>query len=484
MKASSHSISNTYLVAIVLLFGAGLLGTLVLDEKMFFLVALLPFGLVVAYLFAFRLNALFLLTALSLPVSLNFKDIGLGLGISIPGEGLTALLAVAAVGHIMNRKDEYIPILRHPLTQVIGIHLIWLFITSLTSTMPSVSMKFFIIRLVFVLAYYVLAVKIFSEVKNAERFTWAYMAGLTVVIAYTFYMHIPLGLTQETSNRICHPFYNDHTIYAACILMMVPLFIAFYFLDKAPLKRGLILVVLGILMVALIYSYSRASWLGFMGAIVGWLLFRFKISFKQIIIGALVAGSIGYTSWTAISSVLARNDTDSGGSVVEHAASSTNIETDASNTERINRWKCAYRMFEDKPLFGYGPGTYMFKYGPYQRVSERTIISVNDGSIGGAHSEYFKPLAESGLVGTLTLLAVMFYTIKVGMDVLHKSKDKKHRWIAEAATLSFFTYLVHGVVNFFLDTDKSSVLFWGMAAIIVALDLKRRQDEKKQLEKQ
>jgi hypothetical protein len=35
-----------------------------------------------------------------------------------------------------------------------------------------------------------------------------------------------------------------------------------------------------------------------------------------------------------------------------------------------------------------------------------------------------------------------------------------------------FTYVVHGTLNNFLDTDKISALFWGMTAVIVAADLK------------
>ena len=37
--------------------------------------------------------------------------------------------------------------------------------------------------------------------------------------------------------------------------------------------------------------------------------------------------------------------------------------------------------------------------------------------------------------------------------------------------LGLTTYLIHGFLNNFLDTDKASVPFWGFAAILVALDI-------------
>jgi hypothetical protein len=41
--------------------------------------------------------------------------------------------------------------------------------------------------------------------------------------------------------------------------------------------------------------------------------------------------------------------------------------------------------------------------------------------------------------------------------------------------LGFVSYLIHGFFNFFLDTDKSSALFWGMLAMLVIYDVKTRK---------
>ena len=92
-------------------------------------------------------------------------------------------------------------------------------------------------------------------------------------------------------------------------------------------------------------------------------------------------------------------------------ASVTNVSTDASNLERINRWNSAIRMFKDRPLLGHGPGTYMFLYAPYQKPSEKTIISTNAGNRGNAHSEYLGPMAESGILGLLTLLYIIYQVV-------------------------------------------------------------------------
>jgi len=53
--------------------------------------------------------------------------------------------------------------------------------------------------------------------------------------------------------------------------------------------------------------------------------------------------------------------------------------------------------------------------------------------------------------------------------------------------LGLVTYLVHGALNNFLDTDKASVPFWGFIGILVALDVyharERKYKKKKMIEK-
>ena len=108
---------------------------------------------------------------------------------------------------------------------------------------------------------------------------------------------------------------------------------------------------------------------------------------------------------------LEANRQDSSDNLIEHFTSLSNISTDASNMERINRWKCALQMFYERPFFGWGPGTYQFHYAPFQVSSDRTIISSNYGDAGNAHSEYLSALSESGVLGFVTFFLVVFVSL-------------------------------------------------------------------------
>ena len=110
-------------------------------------------------------------------------------------------------------------------------------------------------------------------------------------------------------------------------------------------------------------------------------------------------------------------------------------------------------------------------YAPYQMSKEKTIISTNAGDGGNAHSEYFGPLAEQGIIGSLLVLTLVIVTVYCGMKTCHRCKNKQAKILVLGATLAFISYFVHGFLNNFLDTDKLSVPVWSLAALIAAIDV-------------
>lgn len=164
----------------------------------------------------------------------------------------------------------------------------------------------------------------------------------------------------------------------------------------------------------------------------------------------------------------------------ERLQSATNVTTDASNLERINRWSCAITMFEERPFFGFGPGTYAFEYARFQEPENLTIISTNFGNMGNAHSEYLGPLAEMGLLGLLTVLAMVaaiFYSA-IQLYLKWPVEDHQGKVLLLSMILALTTYFVHGILNNFLDTDKAAVPIWGMCSIIISMEIQYRKKEK------
>jgi O-antigen ligase len=272
------------------------------------------------------------------------------------------------------------------------------------------------------------------------------------------------------------PFFRDHTSYGAILAML------FFALGGVILKLkpgllyrsilwGIWLLVAG----ALILSYTRAAWISVLFSIGVLGLTLLKIRFRYILILGIVAAIFFTGQRTAIIQKLERNRQASSAALSEHVKSISNITTDESNLERINRWNSALRMFRERPVFGWGPGTYIFKYAPFQLSTEKTGISTDFGDLGNAHSEYIGPLAESGLFGSLSFIMIGLMSLLTGFRVYSKIGNKRLKQITLGLLLGFITYLVHGMLNNFLDTDKASALFWGFTAVFVSLDLSLKE---------
>jgi len=454
--------------------------------KELFFFSLLPFALVIAFYAFFSLDKLLFLIVFLTPLSIPLKEIapGLDFDMQLPTEPLLFGVLILFIFKLLVERKFDKKILTHPITIAIFINLGWILITSLTSTMPIVSIKFLISRLWFVVAFYFLATQLFIKFENISKYIWLYIISFIIVIGYTINNHLAYGLiNQEAAHHVMDPFYNDHTSYGAMLAMFMPLLIGFIFNSRfSKLIKIISLVVLCIFITAIILSYTRAAWIGLVGALCVYILVRLKIKFRTVFITSTVLLSLFFVFQTDIMIKLEQNNQDSSTDLTKHIKSMSNVSTDASNLERINRWNCAMRMFEQRPFLGWGPGTYMFQYAPFQLSYEKTIISTNAADGGNAHSEYIGPLSESGVLGSITFIILIIVVIYTALKVYRQTEDREIKMLSMGMLLGLITYFIHGFLNNFLDTDKASVPFWGFIAVIVALDVYHQKPQKKKID--
>lgn len=450
--------------------------------KEFFLFSAVPIVLLLVAAAFLALDKLLLALVFFVPLSIPLSELvdGLPIDMFLPTEPLLAGILLIFIIKLFFEKSFDKRILYHPVSLSIYFYLTWMLITTITSTMPVVSIKYFVSRLWFIVAFYFLATQLFRNPKNAKQYIALYTYSLIIVIGYALYRHASYGVFNEKiAHWAANPFYKDHTSYGAILAFYIPPILAFALhKEYSPRKRLAFGIIAVILLTGLIFSYSRAAWVSLLGAFGVWVLIKLKIKFSVIFSGVVILGSIILMFGNQILLTLESNDQDSSTNLAEHVRSIANVSTDASNLERLNRWNSALRMFKEKPVFGWGPGTYMFKYAPFQVSHEKTIISTNQGDMGNAHSEYLGPLSEQGVLGTVTYLLIIIFTVITGIRAIKNTYSKELYMIGLAAILGLFTYYLHGFLNNFLDTDKASAPFWGFTALLVAIDVYYRKEKK------
>ena len=436
---------------------------------------LITVAVVGLYVVFFHTDWAMYLVAFSTPFSVIISSKNIHLGLSLPSEALMILVTMIFLARILYDLRIDRSFLKHPLSIAIFVYLGWMLLTCLTSVRPVISLKFFASKVWFITScYWFFMQMVKDDLKNAVRYFNFYAVGLCIIVLITTYKHALSDFEEHYAHWVMTPFYNDHTAYGAALAFMLPLTVGFFFLpdNKFPQRLFYIIVSL-ILLMGFYLSFSRAAWLSLAVAVVVLVILKLRIKLSWIVGGGLVVGLLLFFYADDILYKMSRNSQESSGNFVEHLQSMSNISTDASNMERINRWTAAFGMIKEKPVFGWGPGTYQFEYAPFQQGYYRTIISTDFGDGGNAHSEYIGPCAETGFPGMLTVIAIVITFLIFGIRNYIHSDDKTVRIISLCVTLALISYYIHGFLNNFLDTDKLSVLVWAAMAVITVCDVKR-----------
>lgn len=436
-------------------------------------VLLIPGALTVLWAAFFKLDYLILFITFCTPFSINLEQLEIGgVGMYLPTEPLLFGVLVLFIFKLLSGKSIDQAIFKHPISIIIYAYLGWMAMTCLTSEYPIVSLKYLTTRLWFIVSFYFIATHMFKQRNFIKSYLLLYFFSLTCVIIYTVTRHAQFGFDKDSAHWVMEPLFKDHTSYGAVLAMFFPIIIALLLQrNMNVLMRVLLTLGFIILVVGLVLSYTRAAWISIIGAAAILAVMLMRIRLKQLLLASSLAAGILVIGWDDIVMSLEQNKQESSDDLNEHVSSISNVSSDASNLERLNRWNCAIELFKERPLVGWGPGTYQFVYAPFQRSKDRTIISTNQGDGGNAHSEYLGPLCEQGVPGTIWVIALLYGISHLAFRLFYSLEQRDLKRLVAGAYLGLMTYFIHGVLNNYLDTDKASIPFWGFIAILVSVDL-------------
>ena len=438
--------------------------TLVLLEYFEVLAAFI--GVILLLALSIHTSTLIPFFILTIPLSVNYALPG-GVRINLPSEFLLLYTSILIGYKTISGFRLSFKIWDHPIGSILLLDLSWTLITTLLSDQLTISIKRLIIKILFILVFYYIIPQILKNKEKLHYIFYLYGIGLIIPIIYTTYQHFNLGLGQDTSILVSLPFYDEHTIYAACVTFIIPFFLI-QLTSKSTIKIGSLLL-LGLLGIAFFLSYSRAAWLSILLAGGIGILIRLRVSLFQFVGMTLFTLVLFLLSFNSIYKNLENNNSKYDDEISTHLASVTNLKNDASNLERINRWVSAYRMFQAKPFFGFGPGTYQFTYNQFQSHQFMTRISTTSGNKGNAHSEYLTTLSENGMIGLGLFLTLIITSFISSLKVIYSNLSTKDKSIVIAAIMGLCTFYFHGLFNAFIDSTKMAFLVYSSLGIIAIM---------------
>ena len=309
------------------------------------------------------------------------------------------------------------------------------------------------------------------------------LISFAFVCAINFIEHAQHSFSRMYAGDVPAPFFQEHTIYSAMAGLMIPLafILTAWFAQRNTLKFLLSTGILLLSISALILSYSRAALLSIIIAFFVYALIKLKIHWIIVCSMFLLGSLILFSQQEKILMSLRRNQIESKTKktdVEKQLKSMVNVSNDVSNLERINRWKSAFRMIEEKPFLGFGYGTYQYKYFAYQKESEMTSISIRNpqshylaGTGGTTHSEYLLMSSENGILGGITYALLLACSIYFMLKNIKQIDSNSYEYyLILGIGMSITTYIVHSFFNNFLDASKIIFVFYAMLASMVSLD--------------
>jgi hypothetical protein len=471
-----HSIQSTgqrafYLFSLLVFFSICIAA---IQNNPVFLV--IPGILLVIFLGTVSIKTTYLLIWAMIPFSTEIYFAN-GLGTDFPSEPLILLVATLGFLYLLHkaRRLNYL-VLFHPVTLLLFLHLIWIFMCTLQSDNIIVSLKFTLAKSWYIFVFYILGIYFIRSTKDFTVWIRWFLIPLLITIVIISIRHSFLDFSFKDVNEVVGPFYRNHVNYACVTAVFFPFL---WFSRKiVTIKKKFPfwwLAAIALCLFAIQFAYTRAAYVSLLIGAITYFIIRFKL-----VKYALVAAGL---SAVLIISVMAYQNKyidyapdysktivhDQFGNLIE---ATYNLE-DISTMERIHRWIAGLYMIKEKPVFGYGPGNFYNFYHSYTDQNFLTYVSDNPDR-SGIHNYYLMTAVEQGLPGLLIFVFLCCYTLLFGEKLYHDIRNPERKAMAMAALLSFIVILSILILNDMVETDKIGSFFFFVLALLVGLDLRNK----------
>lgn len=296
------------------------------------------------------------------------------------------------------------------------------------------------IFLLFVIISYVDDVK---EVKGIILLLLVSVSISGVIGLYQFFSGVKkfIDTTIGGEGRVYSTFVNPNYWGAFVNLMIFP--VMMLAIKKVKHYWAFYLMTL-LLLVNLIISYTRGSWVGFG---IGLLLFVAIFSWKLIIPVILISPA----------ALLIQN-------IRKRFFSIFDVKS-WSIVERFRLWKTGLSMFKDHPILGVGNGNYLLRYNEYIKKHPELNIGKQSFSV---HNSYIKVLCETGILGFIPYLFVNVFYAGQLLSIYRKSENNLSKYMAAAYICSISSYLFQNFTNNMFFIPQVNAFYWIIGGIIIA----------------
>lgn len=140
---------------------------------------------------------------------------------------------------------------------------------------------------------------------------------------------------------------------------------------------------------------------------------------------------------------------------------------------RMDVWESSLRMVKERPLLGWGSGGFSTDYPPFRSESEfkysHEYPPPGFKELEDAHSSWVQLAAETGAVGLLALLLVVYVAFRLWRYYVKVAPDPERAAVLAGLGGAVAAYLVAGLFNTLTLKTSHTLLFWIFLGLIEVL---------------
>ncbi len=295
----------------------------------------------------------------------------------------------------------------------------------------------------------------YAAMRERRHVVWvlaAYVAGAVLSAVYGFATSSAAGFSGRLTGSIGDP-NAEATVFAAAI----PLLIGLAGMYRQSTRTKLVAVVVGIILFAgLVSTLSREGLVALAAVMVGAVVFGGRWRRGAVVLLAIGAcATVGY--FFVLAPLAARQRV-----------------TMADTSGRSSIWTVAWRVVEAHPVLGVGNDNFILVEGRYVNQPGAVLATYIIGNPRVVHNAYLEALADLGIPGLLTLLAVLAGSIGAGVRaawMFERLGDRQMELVSRSVVLAIVAVLTAAV---FVSSEYGRYLWLLLAVCPPLLAIARR----------
>lgn len=248
---------------------------------------------------------------------------------------------------------------------------------------------------------------------------------------------------------------------SSILYLIIPLTLGLFIMEKKKITKCLYILMIITFLIIILYTFSRAA---LILTAFAFLLFSIKKTSRKYVIPVVcIILLISYFNFSKILPFFER---------YRSLVTINSLLNESSISNHLRGWRAGLGIFKDHPLTGVGVGMFPEHYHKYERLVYCSHPLYKDELVpmASAHHILFNYLSETGLIGAIPAIVILFIILKKAIFVLRKSS---YDLLVTALCTSFFLFLIKGFTSGStfgdcLEASIESQTLWIIIGLIMA----------------